>query len=324
MATSVSSHTPTDNLWESSPVFSTPDYASIRNFGKTRRGFTLIELLVVCAIAALLLGLLMGGVQKVRETANRIACSNNLRQMGLAIASYHSTMNALPPSRVKEHHATWLVLIAPYLEGDVVADAWDLRKPYGAQTPAAQNTPLKIYYCPSRRSPTSDPGGANVAHTDYACNSGDREGYGGYLDSPTANGAMIQATQVVTKGGLVVDWTSTTSFDSITDGLSNTLLLGEKEVKGDKYGKAPADGPAYDGNGLPRSFARVGGPGFPLAKSTSGNVTEDERVFGGPHPGVCQFVFCDGHVASIKRTIDPGLLQRLTVRNDGEPAPAID
>jgi hypothetical protein len=280
--------------------------------------------LVVCAILAVLAGMLMAGIQRVREAANRVVCANNLRQIGLAIHNFHDSTDGLPPSRIKEQYATWLVLIAPYLEGDKLYDQWDLSKSYAEQTTLAQATPLKVYYCPSRRSPANDPGGRAAAHTDYACNSGDREGYSGYLDDPTANGVMVRASNPVMKNGQLVDWTPTTTFSSVTDGLSNTLLVGEKEVKSDKFGVAPTDGPAYNGGGLPRSFARVGGPGFPLAKSSVGNITEDERVFGSAHPGICQFVMCDGHIVRLKTTLDPAILKLLTLRNDGKPVPAYD
>src|SRR5437660_7234090 len=93
-------------------------------------GFTLIELLVVVAIIGVLLGLLLPAVQKVREAANRIACGNNLKQIGLALHQYHFDYNQLPPSRISDFHATWAVLLLPYLEEDNLFRQWQLDLSY--------------------------------------------------------------------------------------------------------------------------------------------------------------------------------------------------
>src|SRR5882762_10916997 len=105
-----------------------------------RTAFTLIELLVVIAIIAILIGLLVPAVQKVREAANRATCQNNLKQMGVAVQNYHGVTKQLPPIRILggDGWASWFVLILPYVEQDPLFKQWDLSKRYVDQTATAQ------------------------------------------------------------------------------------------------------------------------------------------------------------------------------------------
>jgi prepilin-type N-terminal cleavage/methylation domain-containing protein len=304
------------------------------NGPKKRCGFTLIELLVVIAIIGVLVALLLPAVQKVRETANRIQCANNLKQIGLAFHNHHDTFAQLPCSRIHQDAdggwATWCVQILPFVEQQNLFQKWDITRNYFSQASEAQAMPVKLFFCPTRRSPqglsvsnTEDtcrgvfyPG----ALTDYACSSGDRRSYRGFLDDKTANGAILVGDAKLVRG-IVTTWRSRTTLRSLSDGTSNTILVGEKHVRPSSFGQALGDFAAYNGGrDVPRNVARCGGPGFPIAKQPRSDV-EPERTFGSYHPGLCQFVMGDGSVRSLRVDLSSDILRLLVVRNDGQPIP---
>lgn len=127
------------------------------NLPRYRKAFTLVELLVVIAIIGVLVALLLPAVQAAREAARRTQCSNNLKQVGLAMHNFHDVRNALPPLRIAgaEGWASCWVLIMPYIEQNTLYEQWDLTLKYSVQKQVAQQTQVKSYYCPSRRPPTS-------------------------------------------------------------------------------------------------------------------------------------------------------------------------
>lgn len=147
------------------------------------RGFTLVELLVVMAIIGILVGLLLPAVQSVRETARNTHCINNIRQLGLAVQSYHSSKRQIPPSRAADGYVTWAVLLMPYLEGDNLYRGFETQLPYSAQDAEVVQAPIEQYFCPSRRSPGDslsnfETYGEEVgALGDYAGNAGSEKHY---------------------------------------------------------------------------------------------------------------------------------------------------
>lgn len=118
---------------------------------RRRGGFTLVELLVVISIISLLVGLLLPAVQQARESANRISCANNLKQIALAMHQYELNTGFLPPRCVGSNGAAWPVLIMPYVEENNVFKRWNLALSYYEQSDAARLHSVPIYFCPSRR-----------------------------------------------------------------------------------------------------------------------------------------------------------------------------
>ncbi len=298
-------------------------------------GFTLIELLVVIAIIAVLIGLLLPAVQKVREAAARAQCANNLKQMGLAIHNYNGVYNSLPPSRVGPQHATWFVVILPYMEQNNLYAQWNLANNYYEQSPAVQNALVKQYLCPTRRNSAMPSTQYEISSTgipdtqlhpgtqgDYACNGG-QYANSPIVDNPLCRGAMCSANSQVNNSDQVTFTTSQTRLNDITDGTSNTFLLGEKHSVLARWGQSGMWGEGSIWNGdYPRNFARIAGPTlWNLGQGPNDATGPFHCKFGSWHPGICQFVFADGHVVALANSTSIPTLQILAVRNDGLVAP---
>jgi type II secretory pathway pseudopilin PulG len=290
----------------------------------------LIELLVVIAIIAVLVSLLMPAVQQAREAARRSQCSNNLKQIGLAIHNFEEAKQTLPSSRMGPQHATWFVQILPYVEQQNLYSVWTLTDSYYVQQPAARLTPVPVYSCPTRRgamlstqfevSSNGIPDSQQYPGVlgDYAGNGG--QFAGAIVDDPLCHGAMCQAESLVTNNQ-VTDTKSRTRLRDIVDGTSHTFLAGEKHVPQSKYGQSGpswGDGAIFNGD-FPRNYSRIAGlPKFNLGQGTNDLSGPWHCKFGSDHAGICQFVFSDGHVANVGNSVDITVLNRLAVRDDGQ------
>jgi len=211
--------------------------------GQTR-GFTLIELLVVIAIIAILIGLLLPAVQKVRESAARMQCSNNLKQLGLALHSYHDAMGKLPPGGANDQASfggtgagsssqwgsSWMVYILPQIEQGSLYGKWQFSSSSGAfngtNNAAANGSQIKTFFCTS--SPLSKGPATSRPEASYASYVGISGAVDGIIPGVTESRVnALPCAGIVSAGGTLIPNGQLTLL-SITDGTSNTIAISEQ------------------------------------------------------------------------------------------------
>jgi len=303
-----------------------------------RPAFTLVELLVVIAIIGVLVALLLPAVQMAREAARRTQCGNHLKQLGLAAQNFNDVRGYLPPTRVSndgtdanQNWLTWAVLLLPYVEQQNYYSQWDLTMAYELHNVQVTKQAVPVYFCPSRRRPTAAYSNETPAGglSDFAsCGGrGPNDGVNAQGEpNQYAHSAMMCARWVMQTTPLrVAKWDGLVRIATVTDGTSNTMLFGDKNVRRTTKWGTNEDRNIYgftNGNNV-RRFAGLdlkdGTSQYKLDGYTAAEITQaiDNRAFGSLHPGICQFVFVDGSVHALKGNTNLVTLGQLAEKDDG-------
>lgn len=320
---------------------------------RDRDGFTLVELLVVVAIIGILVALLLPAVQAARESARRVRCSNNLKQLGTACLLHLEAHKHFPTGGWgemwvgvadrgvgKNQPGGWIYNILPFIEQKNLHELGSGETGDPDRCAEMIGTPLPVLHCPSRRRVMGYPAvekqatepyphGASlsnittVARTDYAINGGtnhldtDHE-----VDGPaTVADASSYAWPDMSMHNGICHSRSEVLMAHVRDGASNTYLAGEKYINPTHYAPGDCDGDnatAYSGD--EEDLIRwAGTDGLPVLENTTDFFT---RRFGSPHSAGCNFVFCDNSVHLISYSIDAETHDRLANRQDGKPLDA--
>lgn len=323
-------------------------------------GFTLVELLVVIAIIGVLVALLLPAVQAAREASRRASCKNKLRQHGLALLNYESTLRTLPPGASGKFVqggpdllANANVLLLPYLENETISNQWDHDKPYWLQeNPDLLRVQLDIFTCPSNGqhwmiNPYIEgffglPIGDTFATTDYAYSHGATDAWCTTLEYPDSERGAFTLGQA-------------TKLEQIVDGTSNTMAMGEAaggpqwpvcrgpgcdEPHIEKDASVPwamanliGDfltakfiGSSYFGctlepiNKYPVTDTVLSSSGLADCRSSVSGGSHSASNFRSDHPGGAQFLFCDGSVHFLTDDIQLEHYRTLSTIAGGEVA----
>lgn len=264
------------------------------------------------------------------ESARRTRCSNNLRQLGLAVHNYHDTMNQLPPLATDEGGWTWTAIMLPYME-----DSDSYKKINFGELPKAeknkgvvQSFKMASLLCPSRRAKAVRKEGdfKGGQPTDYiGVSTTDLKAF-----STETNGMLIYRAQAPDKVMGLTKLRSASNFGSTIDGLSNTAMVGEKHMLKDWF-EDKFDEPALVAindqttiriaSNIEKEKDKAGGISKEIAKPRGLAVDDkdkDDWKFGSAHPGVSLFVKGDASVLAVKNKVDPKVLRSFCGRNDQE------
>lgn len=295
--------------------------------GLRKSGFTLIELLVVIAIIAVLIGLLLPAVQKVREAANRSRCQNNLKQIGVAMHSFHDTNDGFPPGFASHPNINntnrpveqadrqrgwgWGTFLLPMIEQENLFNLLDIYNnpmpvgtiPVDGATPlqAALQTAVPTYLCPSNKAET-----INNLRSNF--------GTSNYIGLMGTNGNAINLTTRRQMNGVIVP-RYFMPIEEITDGTSNTGMISER-VFGE-VGQLSYNGGIWAGaqGGWASTVRQI----EPASVNVHVFMGTDPFAYSSRHPNGLNLLMCDGGVRFVNANIEPSLQGLLAQRNSGVP-----
>ena len=304
------------------------------------RGFTLIELLVVISIIGMLMALTLPAVNAARESARRIQCTNNLKQLGLAVQSHENAQGKYPSGGWgfqwytdgdrgvgKKQPGGWPYAILPYIEQMQLFESQKGKSDAEKQDALMLllTRPISLFNCTSRRSlglypwqeneigffPYNlDDYPADVAKTDYAINGGDNDPQYGNIPMTLEQGDNpLFPWNDFSKANGICYLRSEVTTAQVVDGLSNTYCIGEKWVRTSGGQDRGDDTSMYCG--FDKDNTR-----WTNLPPMHDNSQEGWDQFGSAHPGVCLFVFCDGSTRPMSYDIDPEIHRCLGARND--------
>jgi prepilin-type N-terminal cleavage/methylation domain-containing protein len=285
---------------------------------RNRAAFTLIELLVVIAIIGILIALLLPAIQRVRESANRIKCANNLKQLALACNTYHDAQNRFPRSRV--NNTSWLVYLLPFVEQQNLFRQYDVTKPWDD----AANRPVITTHIPAYMCPTT--GAARVDTATLGPSVPIAVGDYNTCRKIKNSSAPILGVNPSHLNGVI---STGISVREIRDGVSNTFLIMEDGGRPQLWianRKQVAGSLVLDGGGGwadPRSRFRLRGAtfdGLSMPGMCVINCSNDNEPYS-LHPGGLQAAFADASVHFISERISASVFCALLTYAGGESVP---